>query len=315
MTFFNTQLRSVFPSCSFLSLRLFLNFVSSCPFSFLSLPLFPEDRALRAVSSITLTSAFVYFVLQVDWPVDVILNTKCIKVYNKIFGFLLQVKRAKYCLDELSFAGTRVLWMFSFKFKFAIEALLQTPRSHFVHFCCRLGKRPRPGRKPARWPRAIWSESETCRQHQQTGTSAQDASFQNETAALRQQLWQFHHDKGSRKIASVVKSWKWSFVEFFSWQIFLFQVLHTTELEFLDQLGRAKDLDQVIASHNHFVATIYDRCLLHHKVRMLKEAIMKILNMTLTFQKWWDQGVSSVRYAICESLRLFSNNTVCMLER
>ena len=27
------------------------------------------------------------------------------KVYNKVFSFLLQVKRAKYCLDELCFEG------------------------------------------------------------------------------------------------------------------------------------------------------------------------------------------------------------------
>ena len=73
------------------------------------------------------------------------------------------------------------------------------------------------------------------------------------------------------------------------------QILHATELEFLENLNSAKDLDQIIAIHNNFVATIYERCLLHHKVGLLKEAIMKVLNMTLTFQQWWDQGVTSMK--------------------
>ena len=73
------------------------------------------------------------------------------------------------------------------------------------------------------------------------------------------------------------------------------QILHATELEFLENLNGAKDLDQVITIHNNFVATIYERCLLHHKVSLLKEAIMKVLNMTLTFQQWWDQGVAAMK--------------------
>ena len=77
-----------------------------------------------------------------------------------------------------------------------------------------------------------------------------------------------------------------------------FQILHATELEFLEDLNNAKDLDQIIAIHNNFVATIYERCLLHHKVSLLKEAIMKVLNMTLTFQQWWDQGVASMKYVL-----------------
>ena len=77
-----------------------------------------------------------------------------------------------------------------------------------------------------------------------------------------------------------------------------FQILHATELEFLEDLNSAKDLDQIIAIHNSFVATIYERCLLHHKVSLLKEAIMKVLNITLTFQQWWDQGVASMKYVL-----------------
>ena len=79
---------------------------------------------------------------------------------------------------------------------------------------------------------------------------------------------------------------------------FSFQILHATELEFLEDLNSAKDLDQNIAIHNNFVATIYERCLLYHKVSLLKEAIMKVLNMTLTFQQWWDQGVASMKYVL-----------------
>ena len=46
---------------------------------------------------------------QVEWPLNVILNQQCFAVYNKVFSFLLQIKRAKYCLDQLRFSGEQEL--------------------------------------------------------------------------------------------------------------------------------------------------------------------------------------------------------------
>ena len=43
--------------------------------------------------------------LQVPWPVDVVVSSKCQNLYNQVFRFLLQIKRAKYGLDRLRFSG------------------------------------------------------------------------------------------------------------------------------------------------------------------------------------------------------------------
>ncbi|XP_076349657.1 gamma-tubulin complex component 5-like isoform X2 [Tachypleus tridentatus] len=41
---------------------------------------------------------------QVTWPVNVLLSSNSLQIYNQIFTFLLQIKCAKYLLDELRFS-------------------------------------------------------------------------------------------------------------------------------------------------------------------------------------------------------------------
>ena len=48
---------------------------------------------------------------KVPWPVNVVINSQCQQVYNEIFCFLLQIKRAKYCMDELRFFGELLIIM------------------------------------------------------------------------------------------------------------------------------------------------------------------------------------------------------------
>ena len=50
-----------------------------------------------------MNSAPLFF--QVPWPVDVVVSSKCQNLYNQVFRFLLQIKRAKYGLDRLRFSG------------------------------------------------------------------------------------------------------------------------------------------------------------------------------------------------------------------
>lgn len=49
---------------------------------------------------------------QVAWPLDMVITSKCQDLYNQVFQFLLQIKRAKYGLDQLRFTG-----MLSYSFK------------------------------------------------------------------------------------------------------------------------------------------------------------------------------------------------------
>ena len=73
-----------------------------------------------------------------------------------------------------------------------------------------------------------------------------------------------------------------------------FQTLHTTGLEFQAGMENAKDLEQLMAVHNGYVSTLYERCLLHHKVQFLKDTVTKVLNQALSLQAWWHQGVDAV---------------------
>ena len=75
----------------------------------------------------------------------------------------------------------------------------------------------------------------------------------------------------------------------------LFQILHSTGLEFADEMKEARDLEEVIEVHARYVRTIHERCLLHKKLSFLKDAVTKVLNLTLAFAMRWDQGIHNIR--------------------
>lgn len=62
-----------------------------------------------------------YFNLQAPWPVNIIIDGSCQKLYNLVFLFLLKVKQAKWSLDELRFSGIQLHWFF-FVFFFKMPA-------------------------------------------------------------------------------------------------------------------------------------------------------------------------------------------------
>ena len=80
--------------------------------------------------------------------------------------------------------------------------------------------------------------------------------------------------------------------------LYIFQILHSTGLEFIKELDTAADLDQIIEIHAAYVRKIHERCLLHRRNMFLKEAIMKVLNIILLFQSKWDQGIDLIRYGM-----------------
>jgi gamma-tubulin complex component 5 len=75
----------------------------------------------------------------------------------------------------------------------------------------------------------------------------------------------------------------------------LVQILHSTGLEFAGEIKEASDLEEVIEVHARYVRTIHERCLLHRKLAFLKDAVSKVLNLTLAFAMRWDQGVHNIR--------------------
>lgn len=73
------------------------------------------------------------------------------------------------------------------------------------------------------------------------------------------------------------------------------QILYSTSLEFAAAIDQALDLDQILAAHKSYLAKISERCLLHHKVSFVREAVSKVLNLAITFQRRWDAGVHTFR--------------------
>nr|KAG5699932.1 hypothetical protein BaRGS_018231 [Batillaria attramentaria] len=167
----------------------------------------------------------------VPWPVDVVVNSKCQDLYNQVFQFLLQIKRAKYGLDQLRFADLDK------------AAILQVSTSGL-------------------------------------GLLSQEPE---ETMSRSERLHRMHTLRF--RLAYFVNSLH---------NYIMTRILHSTGLEFAEEIKKARDLEQVIEVHARYVRTIHERCLLHKKLTFLKEAVTKVLNLTVTFAMRWDQGVDEV---------------------
>ncbi|XP_077990805.1 gamma-tubulin complex component 5-like [Glandiceps talaboti] len=149
---------------------------------------------------------------KVPWPVDLVLNSKSQRIYNDIFRLLLQVKRAKYCLDQLRFTDL------------TSHTALMYNVQHRVHL-------------------------------------------------LRVRLMYF---------VNLLHNY------------IMTRILHSTGLEFQHQLTTASDLNQLLEIHTKYMKNIYERCLLNERMGYVREAIIKVLNLTLNFQKRWDAGINTI---------------------
>ncbi|XP_061182795.1 gamma-tubulin complex component 5-like [Saccostrea echinata] len=185
---------------------------------------------------------------KVPWPVDVVISSKCQAIYNQIFTFLLQVKRAKYCLDELRFCDLEkdsVLHSHSGT-EFSLHLDEDMPREGRIH-----------------------------RMH-----------------ILRMRLTYFVNSLHN---------------------YIMTRILHSTGIEFKQDLEKAKDLDQIIAVHNKYVNTIHERCLLHKMVKLLKQAVMNVLNLILNFQALWDEGIQEISLKTIEGMEIEFSRCILFL--
>ena len=80
--------------------------------------------------------------------------------------------------------------------------------------------------------------------------------------------------------------------------IFSFQILHSTCLDFQSKLEAAQDLDEMLRCHNEYLSSIYKRCLLHHKVILIREALAKVLNLVIVCVHKWREGIDKIRWEL-----------------
>ena len=73
------------------------------------------------------------------------------------------------------------------------------------------------------------------------------------------------------------------------------RILHSSGLEFKAKLHEAKDFEEILILHQEFLEKVFDRCLLSAKVGFAKEAITRILNLSLNLQRQWDLGLLNAK--------------------
>lgn len=174
------------------------------------------------------------------WPVSIIIDSSCQKLYNLVFLFLLKLKQAKWSLDELRFADLR-----------SDRQQMKTDDAD--------------------------DENQTGDDAQRTGeglgSPPPDQKLQHKMSVFRFKLMQFINCIHNH---------------------FMTRILLSTVLEFQEALDQAKDLDDLIKAHSSYVEKLYDRCLLSQKVGYLREVILKVLNLVLLFQTYWDRGTELI---------------------
>ncbi|XP_041361102.1 gamma-tubulin complex component 5-like [Gigantopelta aegis] len=183
---------------------------------------------------------------KVPWPVEVVINSKSQELYNQVFSFIMQVKRAKYCLDELRF------------FDLKKENLLK---------------------------------SMTASQHHPEDEIPRAAKI-HKMELLRFRLMYFVNSLHN---------------------YIMTRILHSTGLEFKQELDRAVDLDQIIVAHACYVRNIHERCLMHKSVAFLREAFMRVLNLILAFQARWDMGVNEIRVQAIDEMEVEFSRCITFL--
>lgn len=83
------------------------------------------------------------------------------------------------------------------------------------------------------------------------------------------------------------------------------QILHTSGIEFSAELAAAHDLDEVLHLHNKYVVSLYERCFLQRKVHLLREVMLKALNLSLLFCQNWGADVVTMRFVENNFLPMF----------
>ncbi|XP_038052415.1 gamma-tubulin complex component 5-like, partial [Patiria miniata] len=175
---------------------------------------------------------------KVPWPLDIIINSETIASYNQVFRFLLQVKRAKYCLDQLRFSSIS---------RSSSPTLPAEPEGQ------RAGVKGDSTLTPRQPP-------------------LPKAQLLHRVYLLRYKLIHF---------VNAVHSYLMS------------RILHSTGLEFQSDIDKAPDLEAILDVHANYLDKVWERCLLHKKVGLVREAVIKALNLALVFQRRWDAGLTA----------------------
>ncbi|CAB4069561.1 TUBGCP5 [Lepeophtheirus salmonis] len=91
-------------------------------------------------------------------------------------------------------------------------------------------------------------------------------------------------DSWKRRKILLLRAWLFHFVGSIH-SYFMTRVLHSTELELKNRLNGCKDLDDIIRIHADYIALIVDRCFLHSNGSILRNTVLKVLNICTTLKE------------------------------
>lgn len=204
----------------------------------------------------------------VEWPLNIVLHSTSLSMYNKVFQFLLKVKHALWALQEINAKDLAI----------ALENAQKLRASAIKEHSYLEGSDEDDSFK-----------SGVC-ETPMNNTYSKKTSPPNEI--------QFDELKEKRKIHRILllRSWLLHFVGNIH-SYFMTRVLHTTQLELqgaLNEEGEHKinDLDDIISAHNRYIERIHDRCFLHQSTIVLREAVVKVFNTCVALHKHCRQFVN-----------------------
>ncbi len=169
----------------------------------------------------------------VQWPLNIVVHSSTLVMYNKVFVFLLKVKQAIWALQEI-------------EAKELAEAI-------------------EPEEDPDEVSESFGDET----------TTSSMSSFKQESKADKEH--KLHR-------VLLLRSWLLHFIGNCH-AYFMTRVLHTTELELRSALAECSDLDAILIAHNEYIERIFDRCFLHSSAAVLREAVLKVLNIANVLHK------------------------------
>ena len=203
----------------------------------------------------------------VDWPLNIVLHSSSLTMYNKVFQFILKVKHSLWALQQIDA-------------KDLAKSLkgAQNLRRDAVQEYANIGD----------------SDDDSTFDFGRSKIS----KHKNQSKTRHVEISKEEEIKENRKIHRILllRSWLLHFVGNIH-SYLMTRVLHTTQLELQDVLReeaehKINDLDDIIQCHNKYIERIHDRCFLHPSTSVLRQAVLKVLNTCLDLHRHCNQFVN-----------------------
>ena len=202
----------------------------------------------------------IHLTYHVDWPLNIVLHSTSLVMYNQVFQFLLKIKHALWALQQIDANQLAV----ALKKAQKLRRIALEEYENFVDSD---------------------EESPTKSDFKRYGKNCFSKCDQKVEIHEEDELYE------ERKIHRILilRSWLLHFVTNVHSYI-MTRVLHATQLELqgtLNEEGESKinNLDDIIRSHDKYIEKIHTRCFLNQSSTKLKQALLKVLNTCLELHK------------------------------